>query len=135
METKNQDDVVLKQLISLGFVSHCIVPPQGLSGGLVLFWTDEVVVEILASSPNFIDTKINFQNITSFITFVYGAPQVEDRQQLWNEISILGAERESAWLLMGDFNEILDNSEKVGGPARAEDSFIPFRSFVSQNGL
>ncbi|CAL9225059.1 unnamed protein product [Arabidopsis halleri] len=135
METKNQDEVVLKLLQSMGFVSHFTVPPLGLSGGLVLFWKDDVVVEVLSSSQNFIDTKIKFQNISSFLTFVYGAPNVEDRQKIWNEISSLGDSRDEAWLLMGDFNEIMDNSEKVGGPTRAEGTFIPFRSFVSQNGL
>lgn len=43
--------------------------------------------------------------------------------------------RDSPWVLTGDFNDILDNSEKSGGPSRCEGSFIPFRSFVSMNGL
>ncbi|CAL9242513.1 unnamed protein product [Arabidopsis halleri] len=124
-----------KLRLSLVFVSYCIVPPVGLSGGLALFWKEDVVVEVLSSSQNFMDTKIKFQNISSYITFVYGAPNVENKQQIWNDISGLGAERETAWLLMGDFNEILDNSEKVGGPARAEGTFIPFRSFVFDRSL
>lgn len=109
--------------------------PQGLSGGLALFWTEDVSLEVVASSQNFIDTKITFQQIISFITFVYGAPQVENRQKVWDEISEFGNAREEPWLLTGDFNVFLNNSEKVGGPARCEGSFIPFRSFMSQNGL
>jgi len=66
---------------------------------------------------------------------VYGAPQVENRSVFWEKISSLGAQRTSAWLLTGDFNDILDNSEKQGGPLRWEGSFLVFRSFVSQNGL
>ncbi|KAG7593940.1 Ribonuclease H-like superfamily [Arabidopsis thaliana x Arabidopsis arenosa] len=135
METKNQDDVVSHAFESMGFVHKFTVPPQGLSGGLALFWKNDVLLEILSSSQNFIDSKLKFQNSASFITFTYGAPQVENRASVWDEISALGAAREDAWLLTGDFNEILDNSEKVGGPVRAEGSFIPFRSFVSQNGL
>ena len=53
----------------------------------------------------------------------------------WEKISQLGQNRETARLLSGDFNDILENKEKVGGPERCEGSFIPFRSFVSQNGL
>ncbi|KAL0722453.1 hypothetical protein Bca4012_037052 [Brassica carinata] len=71
------------------------VPPAGLSGGLLLSWQDHVELEILDSSPNFIDVKV----------------------------------------VTGDFNELLDNSEKVGGPVRWEGSFIAFRSFVTQAGL
>lgn len=37
--------------------------------------------------------------------------------------------RNEAWALTRDFNDILDNSQKMGGPARCEGSFIPFRSF------
>lgn len=36
---------------------------------------------------------------------------------------------------MGDFNDLLDNSEKVGGPPRWEGSFLAFRNFVSMNGM
>lgn len=47
----------------------------------------------------------------------------------------LGEGRDEAWLITGDFNDLLDNSEKVGGPARWEGSFLSFRSFISQMGL
>ena len=69
------------------------------------------------------------------MTFIYGTPQQEKRAEFWEEISILGQGRDEAWALTGDFNDILDNSEKSGGPARYEGSFIAFRSFVSVNGL
>ncbi|XP_024007904.1 uncharacterized protein LOC112083915 [Eutrema salsugineum] len=115
-ETKNQDDVVFSVFQWMGYDNRFTVPPIGLSGGLALFWKKDTHLEILSSSPNFIDTKIK-------------------RQEVWNQISELGANRDSAWLLSGDFNEILDNSEKRGGPRRHEGSFINFRSFISQNGL
>lgn len=60
---------------------------------------------------------------------------VHKRQEVWNKISEFGLHRTSAWILSGDFNKILENSEKKGGPRRHEGSFINFRSFVSQNGL
>lgn len=135
METKNQDDVVFHVFQSMGFVNNFTVPPQGLSGGLALFWKEDVLLEVLSSSKNFIDVKLQFQRSESFITFTYGAPQEENRASVWEDLSTIGANREEAWLLTGDFNENLNNSEKVGGPARAEGSFIPFRSFLSQNGL
>lgn len=36
---------------------------------------------------------------------------------------------------MGDFNEIIDNSEKQGGTIRPESSFVDFRSFLSESNL
>lgn len=79
METKSQDDVVFHVFESMRFVNKFTVPPQSLSGGLALFWKDDVKIDILSSSQNFIDTKLKFQQVESFITFMYGAPQVENR--------------------------------------------------------
>ena len=33
--------------------------------------------------------------------------------------------------MIGDFNEILSNSEKRGGPLRVEGSFLPFRNLLA----
>lgn len=43
--------------------------------------------------------------------------------------------RYSPWFLSGDYNDILSNEEKEGGPARSEGSFGDFRSFVSEGDL
>ncbi|KAG7537667.1 Ribonuclease H domain [Arabidopsis suecica] len=134
-ETKNQDSKVLSIVDWMGYDNHFTVPPDGLSGGLALFWKGNVSLEILASSPNLIDVQVKFQKQLMFITFIYGLPQTEIRASFWDSVSLMGANRSGPWLLSGDFNDTLDNSEKVGGPARCEGSFIPFRSFVAQNGL
>lgn len=39
-------------------------------------------------------------------------------------------DRNDGWCLVGEFNEIMNNSEKIGGPSRHEASFDPFRSFA-----
>lgn len=108
---------------------------MGLAGGLSLSWKDDIQVEILYSSPNVIDTRITARGTFCFVSFIYGAPNPADRPAFWSKLTELGADREEAWLLTGDFNDLLDNSEKVGGPARWEGSFFSFRSFVSQTGL
>ena len=135
METKNQDEFVLSELLSLRYDHHITVPPIGLSGGLTLFWKADIDISILEATPHFIDTKLKVKNTEFHVTFIYGMPQQENRAAFWESISQLGRDRDTAWLLSGDFNDILDNVEKVGGPERCEGSFIPFRSFVSENGL
>lgn len=135
METKNQDDAVFKLFEKSALTNHFTVPLLGLSGGLLLSWKDHVEVEILESSSNFIDTKITTGVESTFVTFLYGAPRQEDRAALWTQLTSLGSNRDEAWLVTGDFNELLDNSEKIGGPARWEGSFVAFRSFITQSGL
>ncbi|KAG2313013.1 hypothetical protein Bca52824_024570 [Brassica carinata] len=107
----------------------------GLSGGLSLLWDDETDITILESSPNLIDVRIVYKGTSSFVSFVYGAPATENRASFWNKLGVVGQGRDDPWLLTGDFNDILNNAEKVGGPIRPEGSFSAFRSFVTQNGL
>lgn len=135
METKNSDGVISNEVKHLGFHNQFTIPPVGLSGGLALLWKEEISLEILDSSPNFIDTRVKFKNSSSFITFIYGPPQKENRAEFWASMSLVGSGRDKAWLITGDFNDILENAEKVGGPPRWEGSFLNFRNFVSQNGL
>ena len=135
METKRQDEAVFDLYKGSDFVYHYTVPPVGLSGGLALSWKKEIKLEVLFSSANVIDTKLQINDKTVFVSFIYGAPQQGDRAKYWEDLSVLGDQRESPWLLTGDFNDLLDNSEKVGGPLRWEGSFLAFRNFVSKNGL
>ncbi|KAG2301147.1 hypothetical protein Bca52824_029798 [Brassica carinata] len=96
---------------------------------------DNVHLEVLFSPANVIDTKIEFNNKSFYVSYIYGAPNREDRPRFWETMSDIGNGRTSPWLLMGDFNDLLDNSEKIGGPPRWEGSFLSFRNFVSMNGL
>ncbi|WZZ38588.1 hypothetical protein YC2023_034847 [Brassica napus] len=135
METKNEDDFINKKLQSLCFDHYFSVPPNGLSGGLSLLWNKDTDITILESSPNLIDTRIEYKGTTSFVSFVYGAPAAENRAAFWNKLNAVGKGRDDPWLITGDFNDILNNTEKIVGPACPEGSFMAFRSFVAENGL
>lgn len=133
METKNQDSFVLNELKDLNFDSHHLVSPHGQGGGgLALLWKKEVDIQVLSASHNFIDTKVSYKGNDFFRTFVYGAPEVANRQAVWDALSSLASSRSDAWFLTGDFNEILNNSEKSGGKERLESTFCAFRSFIAQ---
>lgn len=135
METKHEDEYIKTELQLPQFPHYFSVPPIGLSGGLSLFWKDGVEITILESSPNLIDTQVKHKGVTTFISFIYGAPAMQNRAEFWEKLSDVGKGRDLPRLVSGDFNEILNNTEKVGGPARWEGSFVPLRTFVSQHGL
>ncbi|EFH59772.1 predicted protein [Arabidopsis lyrata subsp. lyrata] len=63
METKNSSNHVLDVKKWLGYDSSHIVDPEGLSGGLAIFWKASYDVEILHSDKRIIDTKIKFGSL------------------------------------------------------------------------
>ena len=136
METKNPTDVVLEKLQWLLPDQYFVVPPETPgSGGLFLTWKPDIKLSVLKSSKNFLDTTITHKGISFHATFVYGEPDHTKRQAVWNELTNLQTTQGEPWLLTGDFNEIIDNNEKCGGPDRAEGTFCAFRTFLSNNDL
>lgn len=113
-----------------------MVPPETPgSGGLFLTWKPDIKLTVLKATKNFIDTKITHKGVSFHTTFVYGEPDHSKRLAVWNEITKLQTTQGEPWFLTGDFNEIVDNSEKCGGPERPEGTFCAFRTFLSQNDL
>lgn len=130
-ETKTPDDVVLETLKWMEYGSHKLVSPHSSEGGgLTLFWKKEIDVNIISSSENFLDTTISYKKKMFYTTFVYRHSDHKKRKAMWDELTNITSTRSDAWYLTGDYNEILNNSEKRGGIARTKGSFCDFRTFM-----
>lgn len=57
------------------------------------------------------------------------------RKLLWDHLVITAELRDSPWFITGDFNDLVSNGEKVGGPERPEGSFSDFRTFLAEGDL
>ena len=136
METKNSDEKTLQQLQWLNPQNYFTVPPEvPRSGGLILIWKNDIALTVNSATKNYIDTNISFKGVSFHSTFVYGEPNQSRRQIVWDSLSNLQGDNSSPWFLSGDFNELIDNSEKCGGPDRAEGTFSAFRTFLSTHDL
>ena len=136
MKTKNNLDAIARTLDWLNIEKHHEVPPHNPGGGgLLLIWKSDIDVFVLVSTNNYVETIINYQGNIFQTTFVYGEPDHTKRYAIWNEISNLHPSNGGTWFLTGDFNEIIDNSEKNGGIVRPEGTFYAFRTFLSQDDL
>ena len=109
--------------------------PLGLSGGLALFYMNDVGVKVGFSNERMIDIEAKIEEHKVFITFVYGDPVVEHREAVWERLMRMSLQRSGAWLMVGDFNEITSNLEKKGGRKRPESSFLPFKNMISACGM
>ena len=132
METKQKYAYVSGLQKSLGYDKLFTVEPNGLSGGLAVMWKDSYNVEILSSDKRIIDMKISSGPLDFFLSCIYGDPVRARRQVVWDRLVDIGLVRDTAWVLAGDFNEIMSNEEKLGGEERSESTFWGFRS-MAQN--
>ncbi|KAL0887179.1 hypothetical protein Bca101_011162 [Brassica carinata] len=130
METKQKFSYMDVLKSSLGYDNLHTVEPIGRSGGLGLMWKSSYGVDILYSDKRIIDLKITIGSLVLFLSCVYGDPVRGRRRIVWDKLSEIGVHRDEAWMLVGDFNELMHNDEKLGGAIRDESTFWDFRNMV-----
>jgi hypothetical protein len=97
-----------------------VVDCVGKSGGLTLLWGDDLDVEIQNYSRRHINAKISSPSLSEAWKFtgLYGNPEAGKRGESWDLIRHLNTMDPIPWVCLGDFNEILNQSEKWGGNER-----------------
>ncbi|XP_024171861.1 uncharacterized protein LOC112177844 [Rosa chinensis] len=94
-----------------------------------MFWNDEFNVQVRTFSAHHIDLEIREGpgdpqwRLTGF----YGYSCTTERDRSWQLLRDLHDLDALPWVVIGDFNEILNNSEKVDGPLRTERQMRGFR--------
>ena len=69
------------------------------------------------------------------LTCIYGPPDTLNKLAFWDSLTIMGEDFASPWLCIGDFNFVIDQSEKLGDRLVASSSHCSFRNFIDQLGL
>ena len=118
-----------------GYDNLYTVEPSSKSGGLALFYMNDSAVKIIYSSDRMIDVEAQIEGHKVYITFVYGDPVVEYRENVWERLTRTSIARSGDWMMIGDFNEITSNAEKKGGRKRTEASFTPFKTMLANCGM
>lgn len=135
METK-ANGVRMEQIKSLLRFSHCFsVDCVGIGGGLCLMWKDEVKLAITGYCSNFIDSTIGDGSDCWRFTGFYGCPESGRRRTSWNLLRALADRSQLPWLCSGDYNDIADPLEKVGGPLRCISLINGFRNALADANL
>ncbi|KAH7865616.1 hypothetical protein Vadar_008962 [Vaccinium darrowii] len=137
MESKSNKVKLETTRNKLGFDSSFYVDPEGLSGGLVLWWDSGVTVEVELANKTFIHAIITDKSNQKMwaATFVYGCPNRGGRSQIWEEIKRIGCSEILPWACMGDFNQVLHGMDKLGGACPSQTLISNFHDFLCDCGL
>lgn len=120
---------------SLGFKCGVAVDGVGASGGLALWWRDYVNVTLRPWCQYFIDAELTVDDKTCRFTGFYEEPKTELRKKSWDAIRFLRAQNNLPWLCVGDFNEVLFQSDQIGGNPRSFTQMEDFRDYLDECGL
>lgn len=116
---------------SLGFDSCFAVNSSGRSGGLGLFWNNEIKLEILSYSHYHIDAKVEGLGTNVWrLTLVYGEAQVTERFKTWDTLKDIALHSSLPWAVLGDFNEVLNHGEYERIGSRSNLQIEGFREVV-----
>lgn len=136
LETQIEGSRVENLAGSLGFNKSYVVSSSGRSGGLGVFWNDEINLEIVGYSQYHIDTLItDLVDIRTRVTFVYGEAQVNERYKTWDMMRGIVGANDVPWLVLGDFNEVLYAHEHDGVGNRSQAQMDAFRDALDTCGL
>ncbi|XP_058186378.1 uncharacterized protein LOC131303505 [Rhododendron vialii] len=133
METKNKRETLEGIRRRLHFSMCCYVDPVGLSGGLALWWKDEVDIKVKFKSKNIMRCIVNWPNHRNrwFCSFIYAPPVMQRRRELWDYLRSIHRESNFPWLCVGDFNEVGSILEKQGGGVCRRSRIEEFQQLLS----
>ncbi|CAN1160243.1 Transposon TX1 uncharacterized 149 kDa protein [Linum perenne] len=121
----------------LGLQFSIIEEARGFRGGIWLLWDDPLIkVCRLSHSEQFIHVEVEADDKGHFLlTLAYASPILLRRRVLWQDLLCLSRHCTRPWLLAGDFNAMVDSSEKVGGARFNSAKAQEFREWIANCGL
>ena len=120
----------LRRKLKMDF--QIVNPSSTRSGGVLMFWKKEIVIQQIFSAPKYIDVRVlESPGKIWRLTCIYGEPRWEDKHKTWDKLRELKDDQHLPWVVIGDFNEILFSHEKDGGNPRPQHYMQAFRDALS----
>lgn len=136
-ETRKSDEYTNNLRRRLG-LRHCIVRSGiGKGAGIALFYDESVEIKEIAIGPRYIDVLIRLSpnGVQWRGTFVYGEPKAHERHHMWELLRRIRHNSSEPWLMIGDFNETMWQSEHFLRARRSESNMADFRRVLADCNL
>ncbi|KAG5530598.1 hypothetical protein RHGRI_025530 [Rhododendron griersonianum] len=137
METKNNKVKLetIRRRLNFDFSSY--VDPEGLAGGIALWWNKDISVDVEFANKNLVHTVLsdNADSSCWAATFVYGCPSYAGKEKVWNELREIANSEILPWLCIGDFNQVLNAGDKFGGNTPDQGRIRAFHDMLNDCGL
>ncbi|XP_050233384.1 uncharacterized protein LOC126681873 [Mercurialis annua] len=136
METKISRHKLYGIRSQLGFDGIFIVDSVGTGGGLAMLWKGKGAASLLSYSHNHIDLEVTISGLPSWrLTGFYACPERHLRKNSWNLLRRLSQTSHLPWCIIGDFNDLLAQSEKRGRLMHPESCIDNFRDVITDCAL
>ena len=133
LANKSKVDAVCK---AVGFAGCMVVDAHGHSGGLALLWKNDGGCVIRDFSKHFIDFEVETEQVGRWrYTGFYGCPERNRRRESWGLIRSLAGTSDLPWCIIGDFNDLMYDTEKRGGRDHPRSLLNGFADTISECNL
>ena len=134
METKNKDKKMESIRRKVGMEEGVYVEPKGVGGGLTLWWKKEMIVNVMESNKNLINTVVMGDGDVGMIRifWIYGAPIFKERKGVWDDIKRKVRGMRGPLVCIGDFNDVAYMMEKEGGRSKERNKIECFQEMMRE---
>ena len=110
----------------MGFDDSLYMDPVGLSGGLALWWKNEVGVRVLVGKKNLNDKAVVIPWVSSVVRiyWIYRALVFKEIREVWEEVKRKAESYEDPLMCIGDFNDVANMIEKEDGKRKENGVFL-----------
>ncbi|MBA0645641.1 hypothetical protein Goklo_013708 [Gossypium klotzschianum] len=111
--------------------------PKETRGGLCLAWNEGISIVLRSYSKNHVDVIVKEEADSPEWRLIgfYGAPNIREKEAIWNLLKRLGRDQSFLWMVCKDFNEIMYMHEKKGGILRDERRMEDFHNTLADCSL
>ncbi|XP_042962702.1 uncharacterized protein LOC122296976 [Carya illinoinensis] len=115
-----------------GYPSYCA--NEAMGGKIWVLWIEELTFEMQGMSNQMISGCFSKGEDSINVVFVYAKCNPVERRLLWQEMEAMRDDR-TPLLVVGDFNIIREDRERIGGNPRSLSAMSEFNSCIHNCGL